>query len=49
LWTAKDEDLPIIGTIASQFNDSGINELFEKLIITVEKKTNTKFGGVQVA
>ena len=48
LWTAKDEELPIMGTIASQFNDSGINELFEKLIVTVEKKTNTKFGGVQL-
>ncbi len=24
LWTAKDEELPVIGTIAAQFNDAGI-------------------------
>lgn len=47
LFTAKDDELPIIGTIASQFNDAGMNELFEKLIITVEKKTNVKFGNVE--
>ncbi|QEC70194.1 DUF559 domain-containing protein [Panacibacter ginsenosidivorans] len=44
LWTAKDDELPVIGTIASQFNDAGINELFEKLVIAVEKKTGIKFG-----
>ncbi|CAN5644177.1 methylmalonyl-CoA mutase family protein [soil metagenome] len=43
LWTAKDEDLPIIGTIASQFNDAGINELFEKLIHAAVKKTGVQF------
>ncbi|MDQ6610078.1 MAG: methylmalonyl-CoA mutase family protein, partial [Bacteroidota bacterium] len=42
LWTAKDEVLPIVGTIASQFNDAGINELFEKLMHTVEKKTGAQ-------
>jgi methylmalonyl-CoA mutase len=30
--------LPIVGTIAAQFNDEGINELFDKLIATIEKK-----------
>jgi hypothetical protein len=30
----------VIGTIASQFNDEGINELFEKLVHAVEKKVN---------
>ncbi len=29
LWTAKDDELPIVGTIAAQFNDTGVNELFE--------------------
>jgi len=47
LFMAKDEDLPIIGTIASQFNDAGVNELFEKLMQTVEAKTKVKFGGVE--
>ncbi|HEY8397606.1 MAG TPA: cobalamin-dependent protein, partial [Flavihumibacter sp.] len=35
LFTAKDEELPVVGTIASQFNDSGVNELFRKLMETV--------------
>ena len=46
LWTAKDEELPVIGTIASQFNDAGVNELFEKLMNTVEKKTGISFGAI---
>ena len=29
LWTAKDEDLPVVGTIAAQFNDMGVNELLK--------------------
>ncbi|MDP9229826.1 MAG: methylmalonyl-CoA mutase family protein, partial [Bacteroidota bacterium] len=49
LWTAKDDELPIIGTIASQFNDSGINKLFEKLMIAIEKKTDTKFGAPSIS
>src|SRR5687767_11047650 len=44
LFKAKDEEVPVIGTIASQFNDVGVNELFEKLLIAIEKKTNVKFG-----
>jgi methylmalonyl-CoA mutase len=46
LFSAKDEDLPVIGTIAAQFNDAGVNELFEKLMVTVEKKTGVHFGDV---
>ncbi len=44
LFMAKDDDLPIIGTIASQFNDAGVNELFEKLMQAIEAKTKVKFG-----
>ena len=44
LWTAKDGDLPVVGTIAAQFNDAGVNELFEKLMTTIEKKTGIQFG-----
>ncbi|MBL0883347.1 MAG: methylmalonyl-CoA mutase, partial [Chitinophagaceae bacterium] len=44
MWTAKDEDLPVVGTIAAQFNDAGVNELFEKLMLTIEQKTKTSFG-----
>lgn len=32
LWNAVDSDLPIVGTIASQFNDAGINQLFQTLL-----------------
>ncbi len=31
LWDTPDELLPIFGTMASQFNDAGMNRLFEKL------------------
>ncbi|MEO6136486.1 MAG: methylmalonyl-CoA mutase family protein, partial [Ginsengibacter sp.] len=39
LWTAKDEDLPVIGTVASTFNDPGCNILFNTIIGEVIKKT----------
>jgi methylmalonyl-CoA mutase len=32
LWDASDEDLPVIGTIASQFNDPGTNRLYHLLM-----------------
>ncbi len=43
LWTAKDEELPVIGTIAAQFNDAGVNELFERLVKIIAVKTGVKF------
>jgi methylmalonyl-CoA mutase len=48
LWTAKDEELPIVGTIAAQFNDPGVNELFEKLVVVVEKKTGKLLGKLEL-
>ena len=45
LWTAKDEELPIVGTIAAQFNDAGVNELFERLMEKVAEKCGVKFSG----
>jgi methylmalonyl-CoA mutase len=48
LWNAKDEELPIIGTIAAQFNDSGVNELFEKLVTVIEKKCGIQFGKIEL-
>ncbi|OMP77816.1 methylmalonyl-CoA mutase family protein [[Flexibacter] sp. ATCC 35208] len=44
LWNAADSDLPIVGTIASQFNDAGINQLFQKLL-TALKLPATKDDG----
>ncbi|HRH48855.1 MAG TPA: methylmalonyl-CoA mutase family protein [Panacibacter sp.] len=48
LWTAKDEELPVVGSIAAQFNDPGINELFSKIMQRVETKTNTRFGEITI-
>ena len=49
LFTAKDEELPIIGTMASKFNDEGVNHLFELLLEKIETKTNTRFGTIHFA
>jgi methylmalonyl-CoA mutase len=38
LWTAKDEDLPIVGTMASKFNDAGVNKLFDLLLNALHSK-----------
>ncbi len=43
-WDTKDEDLPIIGSIASQFNDPGVNKLFGLLVEKVETKLGKKLG-----
>jgi len=39
LWDADDDSLPVVGTIASQFNDPGTNELYKKLIDKIADKT----------
>lgn len=39
LWTAKDEELPIVGTMASKFNDEGVNHLYVKLLEVLREKT----------
>ena len=31
-WDTPDEQLPIVGTVAAQFNDGGMNELFERIM-----------------
>jgi methylmalonyl-CoA mutase len=47
LFSAKDEELPVIGTMASKFNDDGVNHLFELLIKKVNAKTGIDFGEFQ--
>ncbi len=44
LWTAKDEALPVIGTMASHFNDPGTNRLFTLLMREVAKLNPEAFG-----
>lgn len=39
LWDAKEEDLPVYGTIASQFNDPGMNRLYVALMDKIVEKT----------
>ncbi len=39
LWEAQDDDLPVVGTIASQFNDPGTNELYRRMMNTLADKT----------
>ncbi|MCH2042888.1 MAG: methylmalonyl-CoA mutase family protein [Saprospiraceae bacterium] len=40
LWEAKDEQLPVFGTIASQFNDPGMNNLYAAVMQTIKERTN---------
>lgn len=39
VFTKKDEELPVFGTIASQFNDPGMNSLYKTVMDTVVEKT----------
>ncbi len=39
LWDAKDEDIPVFGSIASQFNDPGTNALYKAVIAKIHEKT----------
>jgi methylmalonyl-CoA mutase len=49
LFDAKDADLPVYGTMASQFNDPGMNTLFTALMKTVKDKTGVDLLGNQEA
>ncbi len=48
LFSAKDNELPVIGTVASQFNDKGVNYLFELLLNKINEKCNVNFGDAKV-
>lgn len=39
VFTKKEEDLPVFGTIASQFNDPGMNSLYKTVMDTLIEKT----------
>lgn len=39
LWEIADEDIPVFGTIASQFNDPGMNNLYKAIIHKLVEKT----------
>ncbi len=42
-FDASDDELPVFGTIASQFNDPGTNALFRALLVAIEEKTDAEF------
>ena len=49
LWDKKIEDMPVFGTIASQFNDPGTNQLYKHLVDTLIAKAGAKINsGFQV-
>ena len=39
LWEASDDDIPVYGTIASQFNDPGMNSLYKAIMDKIVEKT----------
>ena len=39
LWETPDEEIPVFGTIASQFNDPGTNALYQAIIDKIDEKT----------
>jgi methylmalonyl-CoA mutase len=43
LFDSPDEELPVIGTMASQFNDPGMNQLFAELMKAILRKTEYDF------
>lgn len=45
LWEETDDNLPVFGTIASQFNDAGMNRLFVKVVEKLNQKSNNALAG----
>ncbi len=43
LWETEPGDLPIYGTVASQYNDPGVNKFYSALIEIINKKTGAGF------
>ncbi|MBT8318437.1 MAG: methylmalonyl-CoA mutase family protein, partial [Lutibacter sp.] len=44
LWETSVDSMPVYGTIASQFNDPGTNELYKVLMNKLDEKTGTTFN-----
>ncbi|GAB2464275.1 Fused isobutyryl-CoA mutase [Hymenobacter qilianensis] len=44
LWDQPLDSLPVFGTIASQFNDPGMNRLYRAVLSMLEKKTGATFA-----
>jgi len=44
LWDAPTDTMPVFGTIASQFNDPGMNRLYRAVLQSLEQKTGAAFA-----
>ncbi|MGE6219489.1 methylmalonyl-CoA mutase family protein [Nubsella zeaxanthinifaciens] len=44
IFEAKDEEIPVYGTMASQFNDPGTNNLFVAIVNKIKEKTGVDFS-----
>ncbi len=44
LFDQSPDEMPVFGTIASQFNDPGMNTLYRKVIQTIVEKTDAPLG-----
>jgi methylmalonyl-CoA mutase len=49
LFDAKDEELPVFGTIASQFNDPGTNKLYKALMKIISEKNRNQISIIRKA
>ncbi len=49
LWDLKTEEMPVYGTIASQFNDPGVNKLYKAIIEKLNTNTEANFDSTFVA
>ncbi len=43
LWHDNVDTMPVYGTIASQFNDPGVNELYQAIIAKIKEKTGVDY------
>ncbi|MDP2724612.1 MAG: methylmalonyl-CoA mutase family protein [Bacteroidales bacterium] len=44
LFDQDSDSMPVYGTVASQFNDPGVNELYTNLLLKIEQFTGVGFG-----
>lgn len=43
LWHEEVDKMPVFGTIASQFNDPGVNKLYQAIIAKIKEKTGVDY------
>src|SRR5210317_2183799 len=49
LWESEDDSLPVFGTIASQFNDPGMNRLYRAIMGRIDEIAGGKFKSSMAA